>query len=103
AFLAFYHDWRVLIIATVTVAADHFVRGEFWPESVYGPLNPQWWRFLEHAGWVLFEGGVLTLSCLRSLVMIRALAERESKLESTNADVERQGVERTAELLRETE
>ena len=36
AFLAFYRDWKVLVTATVTVAADHFVRGLFMPESVYG-------------------------------------------------------------------
>jgi len=38
AFLAFYRDWRVLVPATVVVAADHFLRGMFWPESVYGVL-----------------------------------------------------------------
>jgi hypothetical protein len=55
AFVAFYLDWRVLITATSVVAADHFLRGIFWPESVYGVTNPEWWRFLEHAGWVVFE------------------------------------------------
>jgi hypothetical protein len=54
AFLAFYLDWPVLITATVVVAADHFLRGIYWPESVYGIANPEWWRFLEHAGWVAF-------------------------------------------------
>ena len=34
AFLAFYLDWQVLITATVVVAADHFLRGVYWPESV---------------------------------------------------------------------
>src|SRR6266850_4875555 len=54
AFLAFYLDWPVLITATIIVAADHFLRGIYWPESVYGIANPEWWRFLEHAGWVAF-------------------------------------------------
>ena len=39
AFLSFYSDWRVLVPATVVVAADHFLRGMFWPESVYGVLD----------------------------------------------------------------
>ena len=39
AFLAFYRDWTVLIPATIVVAADHFVRGLWWPESVYGVLS----------------------------------------------------------------
>src|SRR5262245_10669833 len=67
AFLAFYRDWRVLITATVVVAVDHFLRGVFWPESVYGvQLLPGdlWvplWRSLEHAGWVIFEDIILIL------------------------------------------
>ena len=65
AFLAFYRDWKVLVPATVVVAADHLLRGIFWPESVYGMLNPEWWRFLEHAFWVAFEDVILVLSCLR--------------------------------------
>ena len=36
AFLAFYRDWTVFVPATVVVAADHFLRGLYWPESVYG-------------------------------------------------------------------
>src|SRR5262249_22980922 len=34
AFLALYRDWKVLITASVVVAADHFLRGFFWPPSV---------------------------------------------------------------------
>src|SRR5204862_4426891 len=64
AFLAFYLDWPVLITATVVIAADHFLRGIFWPESVYGVANPEWWRFLEHAGWVVFEDIFLVWSCV---------------------------------------
>src|SRR4051812_29861806 len=52
AFLAFYRDWRVLVPATVVTAADHFLRGAFFPQSVYGVLSASPWRWLEHAGWV---------------------------------------------------
>ncbi|MGH8264623.1 MAG: sensor histidine kinase, partial [Steroidobacteraceae bacterium] len=92
AFLAFYRDWRVIAVATVTVAADHFLRGIFWPESVYGTLTPEWWRFLEHAGWVVFEDGVLIMGCVQGLALNRAVAEREASLESAHTDVERQVV-----------
>ena len=34
AFLAFYRDWKVLMTATVVIAADHYLRGVFWPRSV---------------------------------------------------------------------
>src|SRR5258708_32344968 len=33
AFLAYYRDWRVLIPATIVVAADHAGRGVFFPQS----------------------------------------------------------------------
>src|SRR5262249_55564107 len=54
AFLAFYRDWKVLVPATIVVASDHLIRQLVWPESVYGIANPESWRFLEHAFWVVF-------------------------------------------------
>lgn len=53
AFLSCYRDWRVLVPATIVVAVDHFVRGVYWPESVFGVLTASHWRWLEHAGWVI--------------------------------------------------
>jgi signal transduction histidine kinase len=82
AFLAFYRDWKVLIPATLAVAADHLVRGILWPESVYGILNPEWWRFLEHAFWVAFEDVVLVLGCIRGVEETRRLAERHAEVEA---------------------
>jgi len=55
AFLAFYRDWRVLITASAVVAADHYLRGLLWPRSAYGAAVVSDWRWLEHAGWVIFE------------------------------------------------
>ncbi len=74
AMLAFYRDFRVLIPATVITAADHFVRGVVWPESIYGIANPAWWRFMEHAGWVAFIDVFLVMSCLKSTDEMRAIA-----------------------------
>src|SRR5919198_5832622 len=45
AFLAFYRDWRVIITATVIVAADHWWRGVFVPRSVFGTANAESWRW----------------------------------------------------------
>ena len=67
AFLAFYRDWRVLMIATVVVAADHFLRGTFWPQSVFGVLTRSPWRWFVHAGWVVFEDFFLLVSIRQSL------------------------------------
>ena len=82
AFIAFYRDWKVLLTATVVVASDHLLRGIFWPESVYGIANPEWWRFLEHAAWVVFSVSFLILSCLRSTRDMRVMAERSAEIEA---------------------
>jgi hypothetical protein len=81
AFLAFYLDWKVILTATVVVAADHFARGIFWPESVYGVANPEWWRFLEHAGWVVFEDVFLIWACLFSKRELDTAAVRQAEVE----------------------
>ena len=80
--LAFYRDWPVLVTATLMVVADHLLRGLFWPESVYGIASPEWWRFLEHAFWVLFSVVFLAMSCLRALKEMRMMAERGAHIEA---------------------
>jgi hypothetical protein len=82
AILAFYLDWRVLFTATVAVAADHLVRGVLWPESVYGIVNPEWWRFLEHAFWVVFCVSFLTITCVKTLKTWLSFAEEGGMLEA---------------------
>jgi signal transduction histidine kinase len=81
AFLAFYRDWRVLVPATIVVALDHFLRGVFWPQSVYGVLIASQWRWVEHAACVFFEDIFLVVSCLRSVAEMRQRAERTAALE----------------------
>jgi signal transduction histidine kinase len=98
AFLAVYRDWRVLVTATAVVVADHFVRGMWWPDSIYGIANPEWWRFAEHAAWAVFEDVVLCWSGLRSVREMHEAADREARLEGINTVVEQQVAERTAEL-----
>ena len=98
AFLAFYRDWKVLITASVVVAADHLLRGFFWPQSVYGVLSAAWWRSMEHAGWVVFEDVILVRWCFLGIREMQAIALRTAELENTNERVEQTVVERTAEL-----
>jgi len=80
--LSFYRDWRVLIPATIVVGLDHFVRGVYWPYSVYGVLTASPWRSIEHAGWVVFEDVFLVISCLRSIEEMRSIANRTAALEA---------------------
>lgn len=100
AFLAFYRDWRVLATATVVVAGDHLLRGLFWPQSVFGVLAASSWRWVEHAGWVLFEDVILIFAIHRMLREMSEIALRRATLEGSNFEIERQVVERTTELNR---
>jgi two-component system sensor histidine kinase/response regulator len=98
AFLAFYRDWRVLITASVVVALDHFLRGTYWPRSIFGTVTPDSLRWIEHAGWVLFEDVFLFIMCHQSILEMRGIAERQARLELTNERVELAVKERTHEL-----
>ena len=81
AFLSVYRDWRVLVTASVTVLIDHYLRGVFWPESIFGITNPEWWRFLEHGMWVMFCDIFLIHMCLKSMEQSRIVAQRQAEAE----------------------
>jgi two-component system sensor histidine kinase/response regulator len=84
--LSFYRDWRILISATLVVGLDHFVRGIYWPYSVYGVLAATPLRSVEHAGWVAFEDIFLVISCLRSVREMRFIANRAAAVEASERD-----------------
>lgn len=84
AFLAFYRDWKVLVTATAVAALDHLFRGLFWPQSVFGVLSGGAWRWMEHAGWVVFEDLFLIRACVQGTREMRRIAEREVQLEVAN-------------------
>jgi PAS domain S-box-containing protein len=98
AFLSFYRDWRVLVPATIVVVLDHLLRGIFWPQSVYGILSASEWRWLEHAGWVLFEDTFLLIAIKRSVSEMWGIAERTAEIESLNQGLEGHVAERTHQL-----
>jgi signal transduction histidine kinase/DNA-binding response OmpR family regulator len=98
ALLAFYRDWTVLVTASAVVAADHLLRGWFWPASVFGVLSAPIWRPLEHAGWVLFEDTFLIGSCLRGVREMGEVAVQRARLEATQERIEQAVEERTREL-----
>ena len=103
AFLAFYRDWRVLVTATVVVVLDHLLRGLFWPQSVYGVLFSNNWRFLEHVGWVVFEDIFLTVACLQSVGEMHTISQRQAEQQGVRELIEQNVGERTAQLTEQTE
>ena len=98
AFLAFYRDWRVLLVASGVVAADHILRGMFWPESIYGVLFTQPWRWFEHIAWVAFEDVFLIRSCLRGRGEMRSIARKRAQLELIRARLTAEFEARTEQL-----
>ncbi len=94
AFLAFYKDWRVLITATVVIAADHFFRGLWFPMSVFGVVTESPYRWIEHAAWVIFEDVILIRYCLRGRRESWAIAQREADLSDANNNLAEQNRER---------
>ncbi len=100
AFLAFYRDWRVIITASLVVIADHFWRGVWWPQSVFGTADVRPWRWVEHAGWVVFEDIFLIYASLRSQREMCEIARRRAELELTNGRIEETVQRRTEQLGR---
>jgi two-component system, sensor histidine kinase and response regulator len=88
AFLAFYRDWRVFIPATVIVAVDHFVRGVYWPQSVFGVLAASPFRWIEHAAWVIFEDVFLIWACVQGVREMRDSARKQAELETLSAEAQ---------------
>src|SRR5205814_2539538 len=80
--------WRVLVVASIVVGIDHFARGMFWPQSVYGVLSGAEWRWLEHVGWVAFEDLFLILLIRQGLIEMRSIADRQAELVVAKAQVE---------------
>ncbi len=98
AFLAFYRDWRVLATATVVIAFDHAVRGIWWPMSAFGVAGGSQWRWVEHAGWVVFENIILVASCRRGVHEVREMANIQAGLEGSFHRTELEVEHRTGQL-----
>jgi PAS domain S-box-containing protein len=98
AFLSFYRDWRVLVLSSAVVAVDHVLRGLLFPQSVYGVLAIEPFRWMEHTGWVVFEDVFLIKSCLDSLKEMRAIAMRQAEVEETRSQIEQLVNVRTLKL-----
>jgi signal transduction histidine kinase/CheY-like chemotaxis protein/HPt (histidine-containing phosphotransfer) domain-containing protein len=99
AFLAFYRDWRILILASAITAADHFLRGVVLPRSMYGTDIVGSWRWLEHGGYVVFEDIFLISSCLFGVEERRIMSLRQAELEFIETELlqTKEGLERNVQ------
>ena len=98
AFLSFYRDRRLLFPATAVVALDHIIRGMLYPQSIYGIASPDQWRWLEHAGWVLFEDVFLFVAITQSVKELWSIAVSDASIAESNIHLEHRVAVRTREL-----
>ena len=89
ALLAAYRDWRVLVPFTMIIAIDHFVRGIWWPESVFGVATASPYRWMEHAYWVLVADVFLLFSIRMSANEMQTLARHTTRIELHSQELSR--------------
>jgi methyl-accepting chemotaxis protein len=86
--LAIYQDWPILITGAAVTAVDHFTRGLYWPESIFGVVSGSEFRIFEHAGWVVLEVSFLAKGCVQNVRRLKetAHAQAVAKLRSDQAN-----------------
>jgi len=98
AILSFYRDPRVFIPAVGLVVLDHWLRGMFWPESVFGIAKAAQWRSLEHGAWLLFETAFLLWGIAQSRSHLWTLSAFQVSLFDERDQLEMKVEERVKEL-----
>ncbi len=88
AILAFYRSPKVLIVATVVIAADHLLRGAFFPQSIFYDSYFAIWRVLEHAAWVVFEVAFLIIGCTHGWKQQQRMAQSQVDTEDVSEAAE---------------
>jgi PAS domain S-box-containing protein len=101
ASLASYRDIKVLLSATVVVAADHFLGGMQWIQSVFGAAQITPWTWVGFTGWVLFEDTILALWIWESLRLTSVMALNEAQQQLLNETIEREVSEHIDALKQE--
>ncbi|NBB74910.1 MAG: methyl-accepting chemotaxis protein, partial [Bacteroidetes bacterium] len=101
--LAIYQDWPVLFTGAFVTAVDHFARGIFWPESIFGVVTGSELRIFEHAGWVVLEVGFLTKGCIQNVRRLRetARAQATAKMRNEQAEALMDELEEEKEIAQE--
>jgi signal transduction histidine kinase len=95
AFIAAYRDWRLLVVASTVIIFDHFIRGLYFPYTLYGVATRTQWRWLEHAAWVIFEDIFLVCSCIQATKEMRQIADVNLELMKARLNAENLNIRRT--------
>ncbi len=98
AILSFYRDPRVFVPAVGLVVLDHWLRGMYWPESVFGIAKAAPWRSLEHGAWLLFETAFLLWGIAQSRSHLWTLSAFQVSLFDERDQLEMKVEERVKEL-----
>jgi PAS domain S-box-containing protein len=101
ASLASYRDVKVLLSATIVVAADHFLGGLHWIQSVFGAVEVMPWNWVAFTGWVLFEDTILALWIWESLRLTSGMAFNQAEQQLLHETIEREVAEHIDALHQE--
>jgi len=101
ASLASYRDVKVLLTATVVVAADHYLGGVEWIQSVFGASKAMPWSWIGFTGWVLFEDALLGLWIWESLRLMYGTAFHQAEQQILHETIEREVAEHVQILHQE--
>jgi len=101
ASLASYRDVKVLLFATAVVAADHFLHGLQWIQSVFGTVQILPWNWVGFTGWVLFEDTILALWIWESLRLTSGMASNQAEQQLLHETIEREVAEHIDALSQE--
>jgi two-component system sensor histidine kinase/response regulator len=98
ASLASYRDVRILASATLVVAADHYLGGVAWVQSVFGGQPQAPWTWAQFTGWVLFEDMLLALWIWESQRLLFHVALHQAE-QQTMAETNQREVAEHLEVL----
>ncbi|MDA0709419.1 MAG: methyl-accepting chemotaxis protein, partial [bacterium] len=76
------------ISASIVVVIDHFFRGIYYPQSIFGVITTSQWRWVEHGAWVIFENIFLIRSCVQMQTEMKEGALREAQLEAAQVTIQ---------------
>lgn len=94
AFLSIYRNWRILVLSSALIILDHFIRGFYFPYSIYGVSTGVEWRWLEHAAWVVFEDACLIYTCIYATKEMKQTAFTHCELMNARLDTENLNIRR---------